>query len=491
MSIRTKFTLFTFFAMVLLTGGILTSIFFTQTTLLKKQFEDNQHKLFKDFTTTCYEAVIVKDEILIFNTMKSLIETYKPQIIYSGYISATDMKLLVTLNKEKEQQLLQRITHVKGTTIENFILNGDEIKEFAAELKDKEGSYAGTIKVGFSSTYLKQQIDEAVLLTAKRIINIAIVAIIIALILSNILVALLVKPIKVLTDAAIKVGSGNLDVQTGIKGKDEVGILGKTFDEMVQKVKQLDELKDSFVSSVSHELRSPLSAIDGYIDYLVELLNSGSEVPAEKQLKALNIMKDATKRLTTFINNILDLAKIKAGKFELNKIPVQPEEIILEVVSLFEQMALRQNKTILSSVPKELPLIYADPERIKEVITNFIGNALKFTDPNATITVTARVVAEQTLTKGYKHPVANAANNYVEISVIDTGWGIPENELDKIFDKFYQVGGTTPKKPKGTGLGLAIAYEIVKLHGGEIGVESQVGKGSTFKFVIPIYKTKV
>ncbi|MFN3550988.1 MAG: sensor histidine kinase, partial [Endomicrobiia bacterium] len=141
-------------------------------------------------------------------------------------------------------------------------------------------------------------------------------------------------------------------------------------------------------------------------------------------------------------------------------------------------------------IEQNLPSIDADPERLKQVITNLVGNALKFTDPGATITIKSRLVTEKVLSKGYRHPIQNAAGKYVEISVIDTGWGIPENELDKIFEKFYQVGGTTPKKPKGTGLGLSIAAEIVKFHDGEIGVESVLGKGTTFKFVIPVFRAK-
>jgi len=477
--------------LVLVIFGISIGIFFTQKELLKEQFEHNREKIFKDFSYTCKEALVVKDEILVLNTIKSLIETHRPQIVYAGYISPSDIKLISVRDKDKEDEFKHRIFPVKKSSIEIFHdSNNEEIYEFSQSLEEKD-NYIGTIKVGFSQNYLNNQIREATNLVTKRILNISIIALVISLVLANILAFYLVRPIKKLTKAAVELGSGNLDVKVKIKRNDEIGRLAKTFDEMAEKLKQLDELKDSFVSSVSHELRSPLSAIDGYVDYLVDGIKNN--MPLEKQQKALTIIKDSVNRLTTFINNILDLAKIKAGKFELHKMPVKADEIIHEIVSLFEQLALKQQKKLKIELQENLPSMDADPEKIKQVITNLIGNALKFTEEGAEITVKAKLITENILT-GYgrrrtdKELPKEISGEFVEISVSDTGYGIPESELDKIFDKFYQVGGTTPKKPKGTGLGLSIAAEIVKLHNGLIGVESVFGKGSTFKFIIPVWK---
>ncbi|MFN3966535.1 MAG: ATP-binding protein [Endomicrobiia bacterium] len=489
MSIRLKFTFFIFVLLVLIIFGISLGIFFTQKELLKEQFEHNREKIFKDFSYTCKEALVVKDEILVLNTIKSVIETHRPQIVYAGYISPAEIKLFYARDSGKEDEFKHRIFPVKKSSIESFrSSDNEEIYEFSQALEDK-GIYIGTIKIGFSQDYLNNQIKETTNLVTKRILNISIYALIISLILANILAFYLVRPIKKLTKAAVELGSGNLDVKVKIKRRDEIGHLAKTFDEMAEKLKQLDQLKDSFVSSVSHELRSPLSAIDGYVDYLIEGLNNLS---IEKQQKALTIIKESVNRLTVFINNILDLAKIKAGKFELHKIPTKADEIIHEIVSLFEQMALKQKKSLKVEIQENLPSMDADPERIKQVITNLIGNALKFTEEGAQITVSAKLITGNILT-GYGRRKTDTSfpqgvsGQFIEIAVSDTGYGIPESELDKIFDKFYQVGGTTPKKPKGTGLGLSIAAEIVKLHNGLIGVESEFGKGSTFKFIIPVW----
>jgi len=488
MNLRLKFTLIIFTLLTFSILGISFGVFLTQKSLLKEQFEDNQQKLFKDFSFTCQEAVKTKDEILIFNTIKSLVETYKPLIVYAGYTSTRNTTFLVVRDKNKEYEFINRIFLERGYKTAKVISSEkEEILEFTSELRDTDSGFLATIKVGFSQTYLKTQINNAVGLLSKRILSIAIVAVLFSLGLTNLLTFYLVKPINILTKAANEVASGNLETKTEIKRNDEIGILSKTFDEMVEKLKQLDELKDSFVSSVSHELRSPLSAIDGYVEYLIEGLEKQT-LTVEKQQKALKIIKDSVIRLTTFINNILDLAKIKAGRFEIHKSSINVHDVISEVISLFEQLASQQQKVLKREIESSIPNIYGDAERIKQVLINLIGNAFKFTEPNATITITARLVKEDVLYKGYKLPIENASGNFVEISVIDTGCGIPENEIDKIFDKFYQVGGTTPRKPKGTGLGLSIAAEIVKLHNGEIGVESELEKGSKFKFVIPTAK---
>ena len=490
MSIKLKFTFFIFSVLILVVLVVSVSVFFAQRDLLKKQFEHNREKVSMDFSYSCKEALVVKDELLVLNTLKSLIETHKPQIVYAGYISPRDLKIFNVQDKGKGSEFIHRIFPVKKSAVEIFILaDNEEIHEFSQLLEEKK-SYLGTIKIGFSQNYLNSQIKQATLSVAKKILNIFVLALITSLILAYILAVYLVSPIKKLSNAALELGSGNLDARVKIERNDEVGQLAKTFDEMAEKLKQLDELKDSFVSSVSHELRSPLAAIDGYIDYLTDGLE---KLSLEKQKKALTIVKDSIIRLTTFINNILDIAKIKAGKFDLHKIPVKAEEITDEVASLFEQVAIKQQKTIEVKIQKNLPSIYADQEKIKQVIINLLGNALKFTGTGSRITVAAGLVTEKILTayklkKEDNDLLKDITGDFVEFRVSDTGYGIPENELDKIFDKFYQIGGETPKKPKGTGLGLSIAAEIVKLHNGVIGVESKFGKGSTFKFIIPVWK---
>lgn len=473
MNLRTKFTLYFSALILVITLGISESIFLTQKTLLQSQLEENRNKIYKDFRYACSEALVVKDEILIFNTIKSVIKTHYPAIVYAGYVSPSDTILFSARDPGQEDKLKTRITKVSSPKESDFSLASsreekETVREFAFPVYTSE-EYRGTVKVGFSQQYLDDQVREGVHVISREILKVAVIAMVLGIILANILAFYIIKPIKTLARAADDIGSGNLDVQVKVNRSDEIGKLGRTFNQMARKLKELDELKDGFVSSVSHELRSPLAAIDGYCDYLLDGL--AKNYSKEKQEKSLRIIKDATIRLTNFINNILDVAKMKAGKFELRKTPVNAKELAFEIVSLFESLAAQQQKTLVLDASRELlPPVDGDPEKIKQVITNLIGNALKFTKEGATITVGARL----------------ASPEYVEMWIADTGIGIPQEAVGKVFEKFYQVKESDMKKPKGTGLGLTIVAEIVKLHGGKIWVESDLGKGSTFRFTLPV-----
>jgi two-component system phosphate regulon sensor histidine kinase PhoR len=239
---------------------------------------------------------------------------------------------------------------------------------------------------------------------------------------------------------------------------------------MSHKLKELDELKDSFVSSVSHELRSPLTAIDGYVEYLITGLEKN--MPVAKQQKALQVIKESTSRLSNFITNILDTAKIKAGHFSLRQAPLQLESVISEIVFLFDPVAAKNGMNLSVKLPDNLPAVWADRERVAQVLTNLIGNALKFSKEGTSIKLSAAL-----------------SGSYVTVYVADTGLGIPLDQQGRIFERFYQVVDHSYSRPKGTGLGLAIAAEIVKMHGGEIGVHSEPGKGSVFHFTLPVEKS--
>lgn len=472
MSLRTKFTLSISFIILFIILGISESIFLAQKSLLTNQLEENRNKVFRDFKDACYESLVVKDEIQIFNIIKSMIRTHNPAIVYAGYISPLNTVFYVSRDADQAEALKKRIVPLEREIQSEFVSGiGEKVKEYGYPIYFFN-EYRGSILLGYSQRYLELQIKDGLDILGREIQRVAIVSLLIGIILANILAYYIIKPIRKLAAAADDIGGGNLDVQVNINRKDEIGKLGKTFNHMARKLKELDELKDGFVSSVSHELRSPLAAIDGYCDYMIDGI--ARNMPPEKQEKSLKIIKEATIRLTNFINNILDLAKIKAGRFELRRMPVPVHELSQEIVALFESLAAQQKKTLSYHAEGAIPSVDGDPEKVKQVITNLIGNALKFTPENAAITVSARVEGAM-----------------VEMWVADTGIGIPPEALNKVFDKFYQVKESEMKKPKGTGLGLAIVAEIIKLHGGRIWVESTMGKGSTFKFTLPVWKPSV
>ncbi len=242
---------------------------------------------------------------------------------------------------------------------------------------------------------------------------------------------------------------------------------------------EANEAKSSFLSTVSHELRTPLTSVLGFakiikkrldekIFPLVNVEDSKVKRTVDQVAENLNVVVAEGERLTTLINNVLDLAKIEAGKIEWHMEKLSVPEIIeratAATASLFESSGLKLKKEVQAGLPE----IVGDQDKLIQVVINLISNAVKFTDKGS---VTCR---------------AKEANGEIVISIIDTGMGIAPEDQPKVFEKFKQVGDTLTNKPKGTGLGLTISKEIVEHHGGRIWVESKLGKGSVFSFTLPI-----
>ena len=244
-----------------------------------------------------------------------------------------------------------------------------------------------------------------------------------------------------------------------------------------------NEAKSAFLSTVSHELRTPLTSVLGFakiirkrleekIFPIVDKKDPKTEKTIAQISENLHVVISEGERLTHLINDVLDLAKIEAGKMEWNQESVSMSEVaeraIAATTSLFDQKALK----LIKNIDIDLPDITGDRDKLIQVIINLISNSVKFTDKGS---VTCTVSQE---------------NNEIVVSISDTGIGIAPGDFDAVFEQFKQVGGDTlTDKPKGTGLGLPICKEIVEHHGGRIWLESEVGKGSTFSFALPITKT--
>ena len=473
MNLRAKLTLFVSFLLLLVIVVVSYNIFVTQKKILTQQISETRSRAFKSFVSMCNEAIKVRDDIQVNNAVKLLVSTYKPSVVYAGYINLNNAVMYSSRDEDRNMDsvLKARIKKTNKDYIEIYSsLTGEQICEFATPFFF-QGENVGTFVVGFSQDKMKEEIDESISIMLSKIKVIVIVTFIFGVLLVYFLGYSFVKPIKILTVAAEEITKGNLDVEIKVNRKDEIGILSNTFNNMTKQIKELDTMKDSFVSSVSHELRSPLSAIDGYCDLLIEYVNK--DYSKEQQLKGLQIIKQATVRLTNFINNILDLAKMKANKLEIKKTDADITAVIEEIVSLYEPLAAQQKKRIYSEIKEEIPFINMDVERIKQVVTNLVSNAMKFTKENGNVVLKAFPNSE-----GY-------GNDYIEVWVQDDGVGIPKQQVDLVFQKFYQVKEGEFKKPKGTGLGLTIVFEIIKLHNGHVWAESDLGKGTTFKFVLP------
>jgi signal transduction histidine kinase len=237
--------------------------------------------------------------------------------------------------------------------------------------------------------------------------------------------------------------------------------------ELVKTVEDLEvasQHKSQFVANMSHELRTPLAAILGY----AELMQEGFYGPLpEKSLDALTRIRSNGKHLLGLINTVLDIAKIESGQFTLNIAEYVLEGVVETVRSATESLAQNKKLAFKTEVAKPLPVGLGDEQRLTQVLLNLVGNAIKFTDT------------------GEVRVTAKAVDGRFNVSVTDTGPGIPDDERTRIFEQFHQVDSSLTKAAGGTGLGLAIAKQIVEMHGGSIWVESTIGKGSTFHMEIP------
>ncbi len=230
------------------------------------------------------------------------------------------------------------------------------------------------------------------------------------------------------------------------------------------KLEHINRLKNEFISMVSHELRTPLTTIKGFVSIV---LNEETGPLNSQQRHFLETSDRAIDRLTLLVSDLLDISRIEAGQIKMQLRPIRINELCQRVSVNFAPQLKAQNLTLTLKVPDALPLVLADPDRISQVFDNLLSNAIKFTTQGG-ITITAQ-------DKG----------DYVMVSIKDTGSGIAKEEQDRIFDKFYQVKVGSGYPNKGTGLGLAIVKSIVESHRGKVWVDSEAGKGSEFRFILP------
>jgi len=269
--------------------------------------------------------------------------------------------------------------------------------------------------------------------------------------------------------------------------------------------REVDRMKTEFVSTVSHELRTPLTSVLGFAKLISRTMerevlpyipadNGRVQRSVQRVRENLEIIVGEGERLTRLINDVLDIAKMEAGRIEWRDQPLDLATVIRQAVQNVQAMAIGKQLTLTVQLDEIGVPVVADPDRILQVIANLLSNAIKFTD-HGTVTVTARPLAAGEEVHGWRAPLPHHSGGAAEgpggvlVTVQDTGVGIPAEALPRLFQRFQQIGDTLRDKPKGTGLGLAISREIVTHYGGAIWAESEVGVGSLFCFTLPLMPT--
>lgn len=270
-------------------------------------------------------------------------------------------------------------------------------------------------------------------------------------------------PLKEIIKGTDEYGKGNLSYKIKSLNNDEIGLLGNSLNYMASELHEMDHFQKKFISNVSHDFRSPLTSIKGYLEAILD-----GTIPPEMSPKYLHIVLNETERLTKLTNNILTLNDLDPKTVRLDIVAFDINRTIRQIIETFEGICMEKKITFhLTFSSKELN-VSADKDKIQQVIYNLIDNAIKFSSPGSSIGINTTVKGE----KAY-------------ISVRDSGVGIPRESLDKIWDRFYKTDSSRGKDKKGSGLGLSITKEVIQSHGETIDVISTVGVGTEFIFTLP------
>ena len=305
-------------------------------------------------------------------------------------------------------------------------------------------------------------------MTSRRFQQIVMIVLILVAIAATAMTSMLgyniLEPVRKLREAADAITKGDYTQEVEVRSNDEIGQLTDSFNKMAKELREVDTLQSDFIANISHDFRSPLTSIKGYVEAMLD-----GTIPPEMHEKYLQIVLDEANRLTKMTNNVLDLTKMENGQIELNRTNFDINEMIINLALSFEQRVEEKHIQMDFQFLQEKLYVNADLDLMQRVIYNLLDNALKFTGEGDTISVETSIVGK----KAY-------------IVVSDTGSGIDEESLPHIFDRFNKGDKSRGMNKMGTGLGLAIVKQIMLTHHEDIKVYSKVGEGSKFAFTLPL-----
>jgi signal transduction histidine kinase len=306
----------------------------------------------------------------------------------------------------------------------------------------------------------------------------------VSIILALVVTRSVTRPLQHVAKAADRIAAGDYDQAVPIEGPSEVRDVAINFNQMAQKVRDSQQIQRDFLANISHELKTPLTSIQGF----AQAIKDGAASEPEAIRKSATIIYDEANRMGRMVAELLDLARIETGQIVMRREAVKIDQIVKSVVEKMMLRAQHNSIALIGEIPDGLPDIMGDGDRLAQVFGNLIDNALKHTPSGGKVTVSVRAMSGSSVVKKGK-PWPGG----IEVSVADTGSGISPEDLSRIFERFYQVDKSRARAKSGAslGLGLAIAKEIVTAHGGTIHAESVVGLGTRFVVTLPIERGKV
>ncbi|RPJ23598.1 MAG: sensor histidine kinase [Chloroflexi bacterium] len=292
----------------------------------------------------------------------------------------------------------------------------------------------------------------------------ALAAAVVAVVISFYLSRSVIAPISAMSLATQRIADGRYDERVQVRGADELAQLAMRFNQMAEKLNQVESMRRRLIGDVSHELRTPLTAIKGSMEGLMD----GVLPATQETYEQIHTEAD---RLNRLVDDLQELSRVESQAYQLDLRPVEVAALVQTVTKRLAPQAESKRISLDLELAPDLPRVLADEDRAVQVLTNLTGNALQYTPENGSVTIAAQKI-----------------NNEVQISVRDTGIGIPPEHLPHIFDRFYRADKSRSRRAGGgSGIGLTIARALVEAHGGRLWAESE-GEGSTFNFTLPIRK---
>ena len=453
MRIRTKFALFTSLIVIATTAAVASMGYVLQRRLIEQNLSEERTAQSASLVAVSQQALTVDNELPILNYVKLLQE--RPGILYAYFVDRSGTILVHSDSRFIRHPAPEWRIPAGSFELEAPVLLGRQS--------------AGKAVIGFSEKYHQDRLQT---LLESMIQHVAIAAGLVAaagLLASIVFAYLLTRPLTELSRGSEEIAKGNFKTVVRVESQDELSELAERFNSMARSLAVLDELKDDFISNVSHDLRNPMAAIQMYTEWLLNNEEDSAKLIPKHRAIIVTIM-DSAKRLGMFVTNVLDAAKIKAGRMEYHPQPVDVAQAAQGLHALFGIMAAKKKINLISDIPVGLPPVNADPERLEHILANLMSNSLKFTPEGGSIAVGGR-----------------ASEGRVDVWVADSGRGIPPDDIPRLFQRFSQaeVAAQREQKIKGTGLGLYIVKEAVESMGGSIKIESVLGKGTRFTLTLP------
>ncbi len=324
------------------------------------------------------------------------------------------------------------------------------------------GQQVATILVGSMIEPVLNPLDQDFLRSVNLAVLLAAVVVgVVALILGSVFFFHITAPVRDLTGAAEAIAAGDLSQRVTLRTGDEIGRLGRAFNTMADALDQAERLRRHMVADIAHELRTPLSLVQGSLEAILDGMY-------ELNLENVDSVHEETLVLTRLVNDLRDLALAEAGQLRLEEEDVDMTDLITRSAERFRAQAAEQGVSLATDLSTDLPTVRGDRQRISQVLINLLSNALRYTPAGGQVVVAAQPGSAEVL-----------------VSVADTGEGIASEDLPYVFERFYRADKSRARTSGGSGLGLAISRHIVKAHGGRIWAESQMGGGATFVFTLP------